>query len=166
VLEYTMTYATTGNFTSAQLRDQAATLVFASFDISRAIALGEIALEIARTRSLPVAIEVWHTGRLVFKAALPGSSRENDDWLRRKRNVVERLNMSTMAARIEYEEKGQEFIAATGLPSHDYAAHGGGWPIEVAGTGTVGFLGISGLPQVQDHELIVECLTAAINAGS
>ena len=161
-----MTYATTGNFTSAQLRDQAAKLIFASFDISRAIALGEIALEIARTRSLPVAIEVWHTGRLVFKAALPGSSSDNDDWLRRKRNVVERLNMSTMAARIEYEEKGQEFIAATGLPSNDYAAHGGGWPIAVAGTGTVGFLGISGLPQVQDHELIVECLTSAISAGS
>ena len=161
-----MTYTTTGNFTSEQLRDQAAKLVFASFDISQAVALGEIALGLARTRSLPVAIEVWHTGRLVFKAALPGSSRDSDDWLRRKRNVVERLNMSTMAARVQFEEKGQEFIAGTGLPSHDYAAHGGGWPIEVVGTGTVGFLGISGLPQVQDHELIVECLTAAISAGS
>ena len=161
-----MTYATTGNFTSAQLRDQAAQLVFSSFDISQAVALGETALGLARKRSLPVTIEVWHTGRLVFKAALPGTSRDNDDWLRRKRNVVERLNMSTMAARVEFEEKGQEFIAGTGLPSADYAAHGGGWPIEVAGTGTVGFLGISGLPQVQDHELIVECLTTAINAGS
>lgn len=161
-----MKHPTTGDLTTDQLRAQAERTVFASFDVGRAVALGEVALGMARARSLPVAIEVWHTGRLVFKAALPGTSADNDDWLRRKRNVVERFGASTMAVRVAYEEKGQEFISATGLPAQDYAAHGGGWPIQVAGTGIVGFFGISGLPQVQDHELIVECLDAVINAES
>jgi uncharacterized protein (UPF0303 family) len=161
-----MKHATTGDLTTDQLSEEADRLAFASFDTSRAIALGEIALGYARDRALPVAIEVWHTGRLVFKASLPGTSADNDDWLRRKRNVVERFGASTMAVRVTYEEKGQEFSTATGLPAQDYAAHGGGWPIQVLGTGIVGFFGISGLPQVQDHQLIVECLTAALSAES
>jgi uncharacterized protein (UPF0303 family) len=161
-----MAHLTTGDFTSGHLRAEAGRLTFSSFDVSRAIALGEVALRVARERSLPVAIEVWHTGRLVFKAALPGTSPDNDDWLRRKRNVVERFDDSTMAVRVRYEEKGQEFTDATSLPLQDYAAHGGGWPIRVAGTGTVGFFGISGLPQVQDHQVIVECLETSISAES
>jgi len=82
--------------------------------------------------------------------------------LRRKRNVVERFEQSTMAVRVSYEEKGQEFISATGLTPCDFAAHGGGWPIALAGVGVVGFFGISGLPQVEDHNLITECLAQFI----
>ena len=157
-----MNTKTTGDFTSQQLRQQAHDLELGSFTVNDALELGTLALTVARSRDLPVAIEVWHTGRLVFKAALPGTSADNDDWLRRKRNVVERFEQSTMAVRVSYEEKGQEFISATGLTLCDFAAHGGGWPITLAGVGVVGFFGISGLPQVEDHNLITECLAQFI----
>lgn len=157
---------TTGDYSIAHLVDEAENLQFTSFDVNAAIALGETALGLARERSLPVTIEVWHTGRLVYKVALPGTTPDNDEWLRRKRNVVERFNASTMAVRVGYEEKGQEFHTATSLTLDNFAAHGGGWPIRVKGTGTVGFFGISGLPQVDDHQLIVECLTRILSAES
>ncbi len=157
-----MAIKTTGDFTSEQLSQQAHELELCSFTINDALDLGTLALAAARSLGLPVAIEVWHTGRLVFRAALPGTSADNDDWLRRKRNVVERFEQSTMAVRVSYEEKGQEFISATGLPLRDFAAHGGGWPISVTGVGVVGFFGISGLPQVEDHNLITECLAQFI----
>lgn len=153
-----MAITTTGGFTSAQLTSQAEQLEFASFSAEDSLDLGELALSVARSRGLPIAIEVWHTGRLIFKAALPGTSAENDDWLRRKRNVTERFDDSTMALRVKHEERGLDFNAATLLPLVDYAAHGGGWPIKTVDNGTVGFFGISGLPQVEDHELIIECL--------
>ena len=155
-----MAITTTGGFTSAQLTSQAEQLQFTSFSPDDALRLGEYALSIARTRDFPVAIEVWHTGRLIFKAALPGTSAENDDWLRRKKNVTEKFDDSTMAVRVKHEEQGLDFNKATLLPLEDYAAHGGGWPITVTDTGTVGFFGISGLPQVDDHKMIAECLEA------
>lgn len=161
-----MTTKTTGDFTSEQLRGQACELELGCFTVNDALELGMLALTVARSRELPVAIEVWHTGRLVFKAALPGTSGDNDDWLRRKRNVVERFEQSTMAVRVSFEEKGQEFTQATGLPLSDFAAHGGGWPITVKGVGMVGFFGISGLPQVEDHNVIVECLTQFPSAST
>ena len=159
-----MTTKTTGDFTSQQLRQQAHDLELGSFTVNDALELGTLALTVARPRDLPVTIEVWHTGRLVFKAALPGTSADNDDWLRRKRNVVERFEQSTMAVRVSYEEKGQEFISATALTLRDFAAHGGGWPISAKSVGVVGFFGISGLPQVEDHNLITECLAQFIDS--
>jgi uncharacterized protein (UPF0303 family) len=153
-----MDIATTGGFTSAQLAEQSHQLQLDFFDARHALLLGEIALSLAQQRELPVAIEIWVSGRLMFKAALPGTSEENDDWLRRKRNVTEKFDDSTMAVRVRHEEQALEFNVVTELPIEDYAAHGGGWPIKVNNSGTVGFLGISGLPQVEDHKLIVECM--------
>lgn len=153
-----MAFPTTGDFTSAQLAEQARELELPAFDVSEALNVGEIALSIAHQRTLRITIEIWVGDRLIFKAALPGTSEENDDWLRRKHNVVKQFDESTLAVRVRHEELSQDFYETTGLPEVDFAAHGGGWPIKVTGRGTVGFMGISGLPQVDDHKLIVECL--------
>lgn len=153
-----MAFPTTGDFTSAQLTEQARELELPAFDVSEALNLGEIALSIAHEREYAVTIEIWVGDRLIFRAALPGTSEENDDWLRRKHNVVKQIDESTLAVRVRHEELGQDFYQATGLPEVDFAAHGGGWPIKVRGTGTAGFMGVSGLPQVDDHKMIVEAL--------
>ena len=44
------------------------------------------------------------------------------------------------------------------LPDADYAAHGGSFPLNVFGTGIVGSVTVSGLPQREDHNLVVEAL--------
>lgn len=150
--------ATTGNLRSADLLDQEAELTLPRFDAADALSLGALATQLASDRRLPVVVLVVHGGREVFRAALPGTTADNDDWLARKRRVVERFEMSTLAARVTYEERGTDFATATGLAESEYAAHGGGWPIRVAGVGVVGFFGVSGLPQVEDHAFIVEVL--------
>jgi uncharacterized protein (UPF0303 family) len=40
----------------------------------------------------------------------------------------------------------------------DFAAHGGSFPIIVRGTGCIGAVTVSGLPQRDDHNLVVEAL--------
>jgi uncharacterized protein (UPF0303 family) len=44
------------------------------------------------------------------------------------------------------------------LPLADFAAHGGSFPLRVAGAGVVGSVTVSGLAQRADHELVVEAL--------
>jgi uncharacterized protein (UPF0303 family) len=44
----------------------------------------------------------------------------------------------------------------------DYAADGGSFPLCVEGAGVVGSVTVSGLPQRDDHNLVVEALCAML----
>lgn len=146
------------DLTAADVAAQEAELVLPSLSEDDALDLGALLVARARERALPVAIEVRRASRVLFRAALPGTSPDNDSWLERKARVVERYGRSTLQVRLSYEERGTTFEAATGLPLSEYAAHGGGFPLAVAGTGVVGFVGVSGLPQREDHAFLVEVL--------
>ena len=45
-----------------------------------------------------------------------------------------------------------------GLPLRRYGFAGGGFPIAIAGVGVVGAVAVSGLPQRDDHAMVVEAL--------
>jgi uncharacterized protein (UPF0303 family) len=49
-----------------------------------------------------------------------------------------------------------------GLPLRDYSTHGGCFPLLLAGTGCIGTITASGLPQRQDHALVVEAIAAQL----
>ena len=133
-------------------------LQLAHLDNDDAIELGLIALGLARERGLPIVVEVRAYDQVLFRAALPGSSVVNDGWVARKTRLVEDFGHSTLYQRVRHEAEGTTFAAATGLSEDDYAAHGGGFPLAVVGTGRVGVMVVSGLPQLDDHRLVVECL--------
>jgi uncharacterized protein (UPF0303 family) len=97
--------------------------------------------------------------QIIFHAALTGTTTENDWWINRKARVVEKFNHSSMYVRVSFEENNQTFEEHSGLDNELYAAHGGGFPIIVAGQGVVGVALVSGLPQVEDHKMIIQGLT-------
>ena len=89
---------------------------------------------------------------------MPGTTPNNVDWIRRKRNVVQRFHRSSYAVGLELQQ-GQKTLADTiGVEARDYATHGGCFPINLRGTGCVGTITVSGLPQRDDHALVVEVL--------
>ena len=149
---------TTGGFTPEQLLAEEAELALPSLSEADAVGIGLTALGLARERGLAITVEVRRTGRTVFRAALPGSTPDQDSWIARKARVVERFGHSTLHERVRHEVLGSTFAEGTGLPETRYAAHGGGVPLTVEGTGMVGVLLVSGLPQVEDHRLAVEVL--------
>lgn len=151
-------------YTYEELVDQQATLDLPAFSPRDAVALGLLATDRAITEDLAIVIEVHHLGRLAYRAALPGSIPDSDDWIARKRRTVERYHRSTLATRRRYEERGTTFNEATGLSEREYAAHGGGVPITVAGVGIVGGIYASGLPDVDDHDFCVRCLRDLLGA--
>ena len=150
---------TTGGFTSAGLKAEEKALVLPKFDVAAALEIGQIAYEIATSRGINPAIEVRIGEWIVFHASLPGTNTENDWWMGRKARVVLLTGHSSMHERVLAEETNIDWFAKHGVEEEQYAIHGGGLPINVAGKGLAGILLISGLPQVQDHLLGVEVLT-------
>ena len=150
---------TTGGFTSAGLKAEEAALVLLAFDIAAALEIGQIAYELAQVRGINPAIEVRIGEWIVFHASLPGTNPENDWWMGRKARVVLLTGHSSIHERVLAEETNIDWFAKHGVEEEQYAIHGGGLPINVAGKGLAGILLISGLPQIQDHLLGVDALT-------
>ena len=146
------------------LTDQEDRLSFARFDAATAWELGSRLRAAALARSVAVTIEVRLLRETVFFCAMPGTTPENADWARRKRNTVELLQQSSYRVGLTLQRDGQSLEAKIGLPLRDYASHGGSVPIHVEGVGCVGVATVSGLPQREDHELVLEAL-AALQAG-
>ena len=57
-----------------------------------------------------------------------------------------------------------ETLARHGLDLADYADHGGAVPIRVKGVGVVAVATVSGLPQAEDHALVLEALERLASA--
>lgn len=144
--------------TSAKVAAEEAGLALSSFTLADAVRLGAIAQAHAERDALPIIIQVRHGRRVAFMMAMTGSKSDSENWIRRKAAVVERFETSTMFQKLHYVERGTTFNAATGLDEREYAAHGGGMPISVTNVGIVGSMYVSGLPDSEDHALIVRCL--------
>lgn len=148
-----------------RIAEQERRLQFDHFDESTAWQLGATLRNRAAERGRNVTIEVRLAGHTVFLTAMPGTAPANADWARRKRNVVELLRRSSYGVGLEAKVTGRSLLDEMGLPTRDHAAHGGAFPITVAGIGFVGVVTVSGLPQREDHELVVEVLAELCGVG-
>ncbi|MFI1563135.1 heme-degrading domain-containing protein [Streptomyces sp. NPDC020490] len=149
--------------TLEELEAQERRLVFTRFTHDDAWALGSLLVELARERQAPVAVDIHRAGQQLFHAALPGSTPDNDAWIARKRRVVERYGSSSYLVGARFRAKGTTFEESSRLDPGTYAAHGGSFPVNVEGVGVVGAVTVSGLPQLQDHRLVVEALEEFLN---
>lgn len=141
---------------------QEETLVFDAFDASTAWQLGCALQALARTRSLPIVIDISLHSMPVFYVAMPGSTPDNPRWVRRKRNVVLHFLQSSYAVGRRLALQDATLESKFALPDAEYAAHGGSFPITVKGAGCIGAVTVSGLPQRDDHNLVVEALASVL----
>ena len=141
-----------------ELVKEQAGLDLSAFDYAAAWILGLRLRDMAEERKLPVGIEVSHGATPVFCLLMPGATSDNLDWLRRKRAVALRFHHSSLYMRLLCESKSVDFHTRYRLPREDFAASGGGVPILVSGVGVVGAVAVSGLPDVEDHQLVIEAL--------
>jgi uncharacterized protein (UPF0303 family) len=144
------------------IREQEKLLVFRQFGPKEAWALGCRLRELAMAGTEPVLIEIEACGRLLFAAAVGETTPGSSDWVRRKRNVVHRFGQSSYGVGRGLDAQDTTLETRQGLMLSDYAAHGGGFPIRVRGTGVVGSVIVSGLPQREDHNLVVRALAESV----
>jgi uncharacterized protein (UPF0303 family) len=141
----------------SDLEADAARLIFPAFTETTALRLGQLLLSLAQEANLPVVIDIRTPDRTLFHAALPGSAPLNDRWVRRKSNTALQFHKASLHVGRIMAAKG-ETLAKHGLSDDDFAIQGGAVPIRVTGAGVVAVATVSGLPQLEDHRLVIRAL--------
>ena len=133
-------------------------LQFAKFNESVAWQIGSQLVEQGRREKLPITIDIMRGQHQLFHASLPGTSADNDEWVKRKVRLVYRFGHSSFYMGQLLKSKGKRIEEAYLISETEYAPHGGCFPVIVKGTGVVGTITVSGLPQEEDHKLVVQTI--------
>ncbi|OKL56196.1 hypothetical protein UA08_08399 [Talaromyces atroroseus] len=149
-----------------------------AFDLGCAIRNRILSLPASQRKPAVVSITSCQGNQTLFHAVTEsGTTPDNEEWVRRKRNTVLRWACSTWALRRKMvgssdsgfgeafvekafaQKHGLKSSVPEGVPD-DYAIHGGGFPIKVESVdGIVGVIVVSGLKQHHDHQVIVETIS-------
>lgn len=130
-------------------------LQFSNFNEETAWEIGSQLVEHSKNRGLPVTVDITRGSHQLFHASLPGTSADNDEWIKRKIRLVYRFEHSSFYMGQLLKSKGKTIEQAYLVPESEYGPHGGCFPVIVKGTGMVGTITVSGLPQEEDHKLVV-----------
>lgn len=143
----------------AKISKQESLLVFPKFDEETAWQVGNLLREAAVELGQPVVIDIRRGDDCLFFTAMPGTTPANADWARRKRNLVNLLQQSSYAVGL-HKDLGQDVLTLMALDPRDFTPHGGCFPVRVTGAGMVGTITVSGLPQRDDHKVVIDVLSA------
>ena len=144
----------------AQLLEQEQHLQFEEFSNRTALEIGLRLVAAARNAGQAIMVDIRRDDLPLFQHAMDGTGADNADWVRRKNNVVRRSAHSSFYTGNYYRSIGTTFEDHWQLDPRDYAAHGGAFPLLLKGVGIVGTITVSGLPQAEDHALVVSVLKA------
>lgn len=133
-------------------------LQFEHFDEAVAWQLGARLHARAEAQGWALLIEVRRFDQVLFLAGRPGITPHNHDWIRRKRNTVARFLCSSYRIGHQLALDQKDITQRYNLPLCDYASAGGSFPITVKGAGVIGCVTVSGLPEREDHQVIVDAL--------
>lgn len=143
-----------------ELLHEEETLQFTEFTNETALALGTRLVGAAHAEEKSITVDIHRNGQQLFHAALPGTSADNDAWIKRKNRVVNRFGHSSFYMGQLYASKNTTMQQSALLDPARYAAHGGAFPVIIKGVGVVGTITVSGLPQQEDHEFVTRIIAA------
>lgn len=133
-------------------------LQFDEFTNETALTIGLKLIERAKRENKPVAIDITRNGQQLFHYALAGTAPDNDQWIVRKNKLVNRMHHSSFYIGTKLRSEAKTLEEKYEISSLEYAAHGGAFPIIIRNVGVVGTITVSGLPQEEDHAMVVTVL--------
>lgn len=133
-------------------------LKFETFTAEDAWELGKIFVAEAMDQDIKIAISIRSmSGKRMFHYAAEGTNHGADAWLDRKFKTVQHFESSTLAYSLFLKRRGTT-LAERGLDPTQFVACGGGFPVFVDGVGVVAAVMVSGLTDVEDHDILVRCI--------
>ena len=76
-----------------------------------------------------------------------------------------RYGQASLAVGESFRDLGRDFDPDSRLDPDEFAAHGGVVPLKLRGGTVIGAVGVSGLPQLEDHAFVVRHLRAFLAAS-
>jgi len=131
------------------IAEQEARLRFERFDAEVAWRLGQRLKETAERLHSAIAMDIRLFAQPIFYYAMPGTTPDHADWIRRKRNVVQHFHRSSYAVGLMLKQK-ESSLEERGLAARDYAAQGGASPSLCRGWGASGPLRFRGCPSAKN----------------
>lgn len=138
-------------------------LQFSNVNQTSLLQLGLDLYECSQGYAGPVAIQIVLNDKVVFSFYPEGTGKFHEMWLTNKARLVKMREMSTLRAFLELERSGETLEKDWNLDSREYAACGGGFPMRIQGGSVVGSICVSGLPHLQDHEILIKGIRKYLN---
>ena len=133
-------------------------LQFKYFNNHTAWEIGCAIKKVAEKNGLSVVIEIFCFGQILFSYAMSKTSIEHQNWVRRKRQAVLCYGQSSYYLGQYNAFRQRKFEEQAHIDANEYCAHGGSFPIRIKHCGLVGAVTVSGLPQIDDHNLVIGVL--------
>lgn len=135
---------------------------FSYFNNQTAWELGSLLKNVADKSGAAIAIEVYAFEHVLFSYFMPGTNKDNHEWIRRKRQSVIRFGHSSYYQGQYSLFKNRDFEAQPHIDPKEYCAHGGSFPIRIKNSGVIGAVTVSGLAQEIDHQLAIDAMREVI----
>ena len=141
-----------------EIEKQEKELQFTKFDNSIALDLGLMLIENGKKFNKPISIDIAKNGHQLFHYSFEDSSPDNDQWIKRKNNVVNRFYKSSLYIGLKLKLANKSIEAKYLISPMEYAPYGGAFPIIIRHVGVIGTITVSGLSQEEDHNLVIETI--------
>lgn len=151
------------------LREEEKRIQFDRFDYDVAYRIGNTLRKEALQKNVAVTIDIRAFDQILYHVAMPGTSPDNDQWVERKSAVVMRFHGSSFRIGRQLASSNQTIDEKYFVDPRAFSAHGGSFPIRLRGGendddgGVIGAVTVSGLPQAEDHALVVSVLERFID---
>lgn len=133
-------------------------LQFTKFNSEVAWHLGSDLVSRAQSENLSITVDITQGDHQLFHYSRPGTSVDNDEWIKRKARLVYRFGHSSLYMGELLRSKGRKIEEAYLISESEYAPHGGCFPIRIKDSGLIGTMTVSGVTQEVDHQLVVDTL--------
>jgi uncharacterized protein (UPF0303 family) len=139
------------------------TLIFQEFNSNIALEIGLILVNQARAEQKSITVDITMGSHQLFHCALEGTTDENDQWVIRKNRVAIKFQKSSYYISMLLKFQNKTIEEAYDLSSVEYAPFGGAYPIITVNNGFIGTITVSGLPDYEDHEMVVNAVKWYLN---
>lgn len=146
-----------------KLQSEMDELQFTHFTSSDALTIGQLLIKNCPKDS-GITIDITKNRQQIFHYSFDNTSPDNDEWVRRKTNLVYRVFKSSYLIGQELKMNGSTIEESYLISESEFAPHGGCFPIIIKNVGVIGTVTVSGLAQEDDHQLVVDTLREYLEA--
>ena len=123
-----------------------------------ALQMGLAIIELATERGQHIAVEICRLTHVVFFYIDDILPQDKLNWLRRKANTAKHFEESSLAVKYDLNAGNMTLDKTFKLDDSQYLAKGGSIPVFVRNAGMIATITVSGLNDVEDHQIIIEAL--------